>query len=208
MSIAIIGAGNVGAALAAALSSKGQKVVLGVNTPDKCQALMHRLGANVSMSTVADALAQNDLIILAVPYLALQGIANQLTDWQGKIVVDATNPLAPGLTGLLLGTNTSGAEEFSKLAHGARVVKAFNTIGAEHLEDASFTGGMPMMPICGDDAEARLRVKSLVSLIGFEAIDMGSLSAARIIEPMAMAWIHLAIKLGAGRNFAFGMLRK
>jgi hypothetical protein len=65
-----------------------------------------------------------------------------------------------------------------------------------------------MMPVCGDDAEARQRAMALATLIGFDAVDLGPLMAARYLEPFAMTWIHLAIKQGHGRKFAFGMLHR
>jgi 8-hydroxy-5-deazaflavin:NADPH oxidoreductase len=107
-----------------------------------------------------------------------------------------------------VGTTTSGAEELAKLARGARVVKAFNTTGAENMADTAYPPGMPFMPVCANDAEARQRVMALATLIGFDAVDLGPLSAARYLEPFAMTWIHLAIKQGYGRKFAFGMLRR
>jgi hypothetical protein len=208
MSLSIIGAGNVGMALAKAFTQRGQTVVIGVPDPAKYRETAQSLDAGARVTTTAEAIAASAVVILAVPYAALPAIAQSLPDWQGKILVDATNPLAPGLSGLLLGTDTSGAEELAKLARGARVVKAFNTTGAENMADASFPGATPMMPLCGDDAEARQRVATLATLIGFEAIDMGPLMAARYLEPFAMTWIHLAIKQGHGRRFAFGMLRR
>ncbi len=208
MSISIIGAGNVGMALASALTQRGETVVLGVPDPEKYRLAISSLGPKAGITTTDQAIAASDLVILAVPYAALPSIAQSLPDWQGKILVDATNPLAPGLNGLLLGTTTSGAEELAKLAKGARVVKAFNTTGAENMADTRYPGGVPMMPVCGDDADARQRVMALATLIGFDAIDMGPLMAARYLEPFAMTWIHLALKQGYGRKFAFGMLRR
>ncbi|MFN3752353.1 MAG: NADPH-dependent F420 reductase, partial [Thiobacillus sp.] len=165
------------------------------------------LGDKARVTNPEQAIAASDTVILAVPYAALPAIAQSVPDWQGKVLIDATNPLAPGLSGLLVGTTTSGAEELAKLARGARVVKAFNTTGAENMADSRYPQGAPMMPVCGDDAEARQRAMALATLIGFEAVDMGPLMAARYLEPFAMTWIHLAIKQGHGRNFAFGMLR-
>jgi hypothetical protein len=146
--------------------------------------------------------------VLAVPADAAAGVARSRPDWQGKILVDATNPLAPGLAGLTVGTTSSGAEELAKLAHRARVVKAFNTTGADNMADSSYPGGRPWMPVCGDDAEARRTVLALAAAIGFDAVDLGPLSAARYLEPFAMTWIHMAVKLGQGRNFAFSVLRR
>lgn len=208
MSISIIGAGNVGIALGSAFTRAGRAVTFGVTRPENHQATVQRLGPLARLSTVSEAIAAAPVVILAVPYEAAGGLARSVPDWQGKVLVDATNPLAPGLAGLSLGTDTSGAEEIARQATGARVVKAFNTTGAENMADARYPGGPPMMPVCGDDADARQRVAALAALIGFEAIDCGPLSAARYLEPLAMVWIHLAFKQGWGRGFAFGVVRR
>jgi predicted dinucleotide-binding enzyme len=208
MGISIIGAGNVGMALGAAFTRRGEAVHFGVPDPDKYRAAVQALGPLAHIAPTLEAIAASDIAILAVPHAALPAIAQALPDWQGRIVVDATNPLAPGLSGLTLGTHTSGAEELARLAKGARVVKAFNTTGAENMADASYPGGVPCMPVCADDAAARQRVMALATLIGFEALDFGELKAARYLEPFAMAWIHLAIKQGNGRRYAFGVLRR
>lgn len=208
MTIAIIGAGNVGMALAGAFTGRGEPVFIGVPDPVKYAARVEALGALARIGTVDEAVAAGDPVIVAVPHAALAAIARSRADWQGRILVDATNPIAPGLAGLSVGTTTSGAEQFAALAVGARVVKAFNTTGAENMADSSYAAGAPMMPVCGDDAEARHRVLALATLIGFEAVDFGALMAARYLEPMAMAWIHLAYRQGHGRRFAFALLRR
>jgi len=207
-SISIIGAGNVGMALARAFTQRGQAVVLGVTDPAKYQASVAALGALAQVQTTAQALAASDLVILAVPHAAVEGIARSVGDWQGRIVVDATNPLAPGLAGLTVGTGTSAAEQLATQAQGARVVKAFNTTGAENMADTRYPGGAPWMPVCGDDAQARAQVLALATLIGFDAVDCGPLAAARYLEPFAMTWIHLAFRQGRGRNFAFALLQR
>lgn len=208
MTISILGAGNVGLALAGAVTRRGETVVLGVPQPAKYAAAVAALGERARVTTTAEAVAAGEVVILAVPYAAVAAIAQSVDDWQAKVLVDATNPLAPGLAGLTLGTTTSGAEELARMARGARVVKAFNSTGAENMADARYPGGVPMMPVCGDDAQARQRVMALATLIGFEAVDMGPLSAARYLEPLAMTWIHLAFRQGFGRRFAFGLLRR
>ena len=208
MTISILGAGNVGLALAGAFTRRGETVVLGVPQPAKYAAAVAALGERARLTTTAEAVAAGEVVILAVPHAAVAAIAHSVDDWQAKVLVDATNPLAPGLAGLTLGTTTSGAEELARMARGARVVKAFNSTGAENMADARYPGGVPMMPVCGDDAQARQRVMALATLIGFEAVDMGPLSAARYLEPLAMTWIHLAFRQGFGRRFAFGLLRR
>jgi predicted dinucleotide-binding enzyme len=208
MSISILGAGNVGMALARAFIARGESVRFGVPEPARYRDVVAKLGPSASIGTTAEAIAAGDVIILAVPYGAAESIAGSVPDWKGRILVDATNPLAPGLAGLSLGTTTSGAEAIAGAARGARVVKAFNTTGAENMEDARYPGGSVFMPICGDDAEARARVVALATLIGFDAVDCGDLKTARYLEPFAMTWIHMAIKLGHGRRFAFARLKR
>jgi hypothetical protein len=208
MSIGIIGAGNVGQALARNLVKQGERVVFGVPDAAKYAPAVAQLGPNARVDTVEQAVLASDLLILAVPYGAAQQVAESLPDWGGRILVDATNPLAPGLAGLALGTTTSGAEEIARHARGARVVKAFNTTGAENMVQPRYPGGAVFMPVAGDDAEARARVVALATRLGFEAVDVGPLSAARYLEPFAMTWIHMAIKRGLGRDFAFGLLKR
>jgi hypothetical protein len=208
MSIGIIGAGNVGQALARNLVKQGERVVFGVPDAAKYAPAVAQLGPNARVDTVERAVLASDLLILAVPYGAAQQVAESLPDWGGRILVDATNPLAPGLAGLALGTTTSGAEEIARHARGARVVKAFNTTGAENMVQPRYPGGAVFMPVAGDDAEARARVVALATRLGFEAVDVGPLSAARYLEPFAMTWIHMAIKRGLGRDFAFGLLKR
>jgi len=208
MTLAILGAGNVGMALARAFVRAGEAVTLGVPDPAKYRDAVATLGPKATVGPTEAAIGSGQTIILAVPYGAAQSIARSWTDWGGRILVDATNPLAPGLAGLSVGTTTSGAEEIAAAARGARVVKAFNTTGAENMADSRYPGASIFMPVCGDEAEARARVIALATLIGFDAVDFGALSAARYLEPFAMAWIHMAIRLGHGRNFAFARLTR
>jgi predicted dinucleotide-binding enzyme len=206
--IAILGAGNVGMALARAFVAKGQSVVFGVPDPEKYRNAVTQLGPLASIGTIGAAVAATDLVILATPYPAALSIAGSVPDWANKVLVDATNPLAPGLSGLSVGTTSSGAEEIASAARGARIVKAFNTTGAENMADSHYAGGAVFMPVCGDDAEARNRVMTLAASIGFDAVDLGDLKAARYLEPFAMTWIHMAIRLGHGRSFAFARLQR
>jgi hypothetical protein len=208
MNLSILGAGNVGMALARALSRAGQPVTLGVPDPARHADSVAALGPQARLTGADDAVESAELVILAVPYAAALSIAQSRADWQGRVLVDATNPLAPGLAGLVVGTTTSGAEQVAERARGARVVKAFNSTGAENMADSRYAQGQPIMPVAGDDAAAREQVMALATLIGFDAIDMGPLSAARYIEPLAMVWIHLAFRQGQGRRFAFARLRR
>lgn len=208
MEVSIIGAGNVGIALARGFTARGQRVTLGVPDPTQYAQEAALLGTQAPIVSTSEAIATGQIVILAVPYSAALQIAADLSDWGGRILVDATNPIAPGMAGLLIGNTSSGAESIASRAHNARVVKAFNTTGAENMADSRYPDGKVFMPICGDDADARAQMLTLARLIGFDAVDMGELNVARYIEPFAMAWIHLAIKRGAGRRFAFARLAR
>ncbi|TXH73009.1 MAG: hypothetical protein E6Q88_05695 [Lysobacteraceae bacterium] len=204
--IAMLGAGNVGAALARNLIGLGERVRFGVPDPQKHRALAETLGADIG--SVADALDAADIAILAVPYAAALDIAAAVPDWNQRILIDATNPLNPGLAGLALGPSTSAAEQLAARARNARVVKCFNTTGAENMADPRRLDGGVFMPLASDDAEARAVVSALVARMGFDAADAGALSAARYLEPFAMTWIHFAFAAGAGRDWAFSRVRR
>jgi predicted dinucleotide-binding enzyme len=216
MTIAILGAGNVGTALARNLSRLGVPVFFGVPEPEKYRGLADTLGADIGH--VADAIVAAEIAILAVPYASALAIADSVDDWNGRIMIDATNPLAPGLGGLVLGTTTSAAEQIAVRAGNARVVKCFNVTGAENmadpraLEGGALDGGAPeggvFMPVAGDDAAARGEIVALAARMGFDAVDAGPLSTARYLEPFAMTWIHLAFAAGQGRAWAFSRVRR
>jgi predicted dinucleotide-binding enzyme len=209
MTIAIIGAGQVGSALGRKLVAQGVQVHFGVPDPDKYASLARELGSRARVGTVPTAVAAApEIVILATPYAAAAAAVRSIGDWGGRILVDATNPIAPGLSGLLLGTSTSGAEELARLATHARVVKAFNTTGFENMADPEYPQGRIFMPVCGDDADARSRIVALVISLGFDGVDAGPLMAARYLEPFAMTWIHLAYRQGFGRKFAFSIIRR
>lgn len=204
--IAILGAGNVGAALARNLRALGADVHFGVPDPASHRDLAERLGVRVG--SVAEAVAAADRVVLAVPYAAALEIAAAIDDWRGRILIDATNPLAPGLSGLSIGTTTSAAEQIAARARNARVVKCFNVTGAENMADPGALDGPVFMPVAGDDADARADVLALATRLGFDAVDAGPLRAARFTEAFAMTWIHLAFAAGQGRAWAFSRAQR
>jgi 8-hydroxy-5-deazaflavin:NADPH oxidoreductase len=126
----------------------------------------------------------------------------------GKVLIDATNPLLPDLSALSIGMNTSGGEQGASWASGARVVKAFNSIGFNVMENPKFAEGAALLFYCGDDAEAKRIVHQLASELGFDVRDAGPLKQARTLEPMALLWISLAYQQGYGRDFAFQLMKR
>ncbi len=201
MKIAIIGAGNVGAALGKRFSEVGHDVVYGVRNPARPEYAI----AGAKFETAPEATRDAEVVILAVPYAVVEAALSGC-DLTGKIVVDATNPLAMTDKGLALtaGFETSGAERLATAFPRAKVVKCFNSTGFGNMADASGS----MMFACGDDPVAAETVRILAEEIGFDAIAIGDLSKSRLLEPLAMLWIHLASTTDLTRNFAFRIERR
>jgi predicted dinucleotide-binding enzyme len=206
VNIVIAGAGRVGRALGDGWRKAGHSVTMALREPGSSKATeLRRQGFEVV--GLRDAAAAGDAIVLALPWGALATAIPGLGSLAGKIVIDATNPLAADMS-LALGHNDSAGETVARLALGARVVKAFNTTGANNMADSRYDGGKLMMPIAGDDAKAKATVMSLANELGFEAIDVGALAMSRHLEPMAMVWIKLAMEQNMGRNFGFALLKR
>ena len=209
MKIAIIGTGNFGGTLGSRWAKKGYQVVFGSRSPnsENAQRLLEAAGENASSVEVGDAAAGTDVVVIAVPWSVTQSTIEAAGDLAGKIVVDCTNPVAPGLQ-LALGTTTSGGEKVAEWAKGARVVKAFNTTGWENMADPIYGGEPTLMLICGDDADAKAAVAELTESLGFDAVDLGPLDTSRLLEPFALVWIRLAMVQGLGRDVAFKLARR
>jgi predicted dinucleotide-binding enzyme len=200
MRIGIVGAGNVGRALGKRWAIKGHDVVYGVRDPLKSTDLAPCL-------SVTDAVANAEVVVLAVMFHAIEAALRDCGDLSGKILLDPTNPLAMDDGGLKLaiGFETSSAE-FIAARTQARVVKALNQVGAGVLGDASSYAAKPIQFVAGDDAAAKRTVTDLVEDLGFEALDAGPLKAARLLEPMAMIWIDQAMRNGMASDRAWALL--
>jgi predicted dinucleotide-binding enzyme len=206
MRIAVIGAGNVGRPLGGGWAKSGHEVWFGV--PNPADPKYRDLPA--ARLAGPPAAAKAEIIVLATPWPATEAAVRALGDLSGKVVVDCTNPLGlgPDGLGLALGYTTSGGEMVAQWAKGATVFKAFNTTGASNMADLSGYRMAPAMFVAGDDAGVKPLVMGLARDLGFEAIDAGPLRIARLLEPFAMLWIDQALNRGAGRDFAFAVLRK
>jgi predicted dinucleotide-binding enzyme len=202
MNIGIIGSGTVGGQLGKGLAAKGHKVKFSSREPqgEKMRALVAEAGQNAGAGTAAETVAFGDLIVVAMPWEALEATVKNSGNWTGKTVMDATNRFGPSASG------RSAAEDLAQLVPGAKVVKAFNTIGAEHMVDPHFGDQKPTMFIAGDDAGAKSEVGNLAEELGFEVVDVGPVSAASMLESLARLWVTLARR--EGRDIAFKLLRK
>jgi NADPH-dependent F420 reductase len=209
MKIAIVGTGHVAAALGSRWAAKGHMVTFASREPgaERVQSLVESAGSNASAARVADAVSRSSIVVLAVPFTAVRERLDMAGDLGGKVVIDCTNPIAPGLKSMF-NNGASGAEQIAAWTPRARVVKAFNSTGAENMADPLYNGQPATMFICGDDELAKGATAQLAEELGFEVVDAGGLSAARHLESLALLWIHLARVTGLGRDIAFRLLRR
>ena len=197
MKIAVVGAGDVGGAVAQAVVKAGHTVVVTATDPGHAQAVADQVGG--ASADVVDAVRSADVVVLAVPYAAVADIAGQLGDVAGgKVVIDATNPLSADMSAMVV-TERSGAEEVQAQLPGARVVKAFNTVFAANQADGAVDGTVLDGFYAGDDDAAKGTVRQLLADIGFRPIDAGPLARSLALEHMAF----LNISLNAAHDWSW-----
>lgn len=208
--ISVIGTGGVGGTLGCRWARRGHAVFFGVRDPadPKVRELVTRSGPSARAGSIAEAAAFGAVIVLATPWDAAESVLRAVGDLSGKILLDCTNPLKADLSGLAVGLATSGAEQVATWAPRAHVVKVFNTTGVENMADPRYPEGAVTMLYCGDDARAKATAAQLAADLGFEPIDAGPLTQARLLEPYALLWISLAYQQHLGRNFAFRLMRR
>jgi predicted dinucleotide-binding enzyme len=193
--IAILGTGEVGIALAKGFVGRGDRVIFGSRNlaGDKTRAALAAVPGATAANHV-EAARSADMAVVALPWSAIPGtltpgLANALA---GKVVIDASNPLdfSAGQPALAIGHTHSGGETVQGLLPDARVVKAFNIITAGHMIHPAFPDGQPDMFIAGNDPAAKDAVAMLLRGFGWRsAIDMGDITASRLLEALAMIWI-------------------
>jgi 8-hydroxy-5-deazaflavin:NADPH oxidoreductase len=208
--IGVLGTGYVGGALGRRLAEAGHDIQFGSRDPqsEKASALLSNCPAGVEVTSWAEAVEHGDVVFLAIPWSSVQGVISELGDtFDGKTLVDCTNPLNDTFSGLDLGFTTSAAEEIAGWAPQSHVVKAFNTVSASAMADPIFEGKKAAVFYCGDDENSLKSVSQLATDLDFEPIAAGPLLNARYLEPFAMLYIHLAMN-GWGSNCAFQMLTR
>jgi predicted dinucleotide-binding enzyme len=190
--IGIIGNGNVGSALARGLSRAGREVK----------------AVGKDKAAIRDTAAWADAVILAVPFGAVDDAVRAAGEGlNDKTVIDVTNALDSKMN-LALGFETSGAEELQKKAPKARVVKAFNTVFAQHMDSGRLNGEPLTAFAAGDDDAAKADVLDLERAIGFDAVDAGPLRNARLLEPLGSFNIQLGYGLNMGTQSGFKFVHK
>lgn len=183
-SIGIIGAGQIGHAIATSFARAGIPAALANSRgPESLADTVAALGPNITAVTREEAAAK-DIVFVAVNWSKLPGAVEGLPDWNGRIVVDTNNSIeAPLFKPFDLGGRTS-SEIFAGYVPGARMVKAFNHLPAALLaSDPASEGGKRVLFYSGDDADARAQVASLIDGLGFFGIDLGPLAlGAQLVQ--------------------------
>ena len=211
MRITFLGYGNVGAPLADHLQRAGHEVTLAAGDAGAASVkkALARNAALLVAPTVA-AVGSAEVVFLATPFQAneevLKGVADELA---GKVLVDCTNPVGPGLSHGLASAQ-SGSEMVQGLAPGAKVVKAFSIYGFENFENSAYPGyGVkPVMMFCGRDAAAKDVVGRLVAQLGWEPLDVGGLEQALHLEHMTLLWVRMVRAGGASPHTVWARLRR
>ena len=170
--------------------------------------MLFRSGSGACAKPLREAIAGADAILFAVPWPVARETLAQLGDLSGRTLIDCTNPLLSDMSGIELGHVISAGEQIATWAPGANVVKAFNSASVKVMLNPQFGEHRATMFYCGDDAGAKLTVRQLIDDIGFDAVDAGSLTCSRYLEPLAMLYIHLAFRQGFGSNCAFKIMRR
>ncbi len=189
-SFAIIGTGSVGSALGKRFTQLGHDVVYGSRDPSRASVrrLVEETGGGARATTLADAVIDADIVVLAVPWDAVGPVVAELGDLSGKIVIDPTNPRVVAADGLYDSPlATSNAAMVQAWAPDAYVVKALTLVPAEHMLDPTYMDFDFILPIAGDDENAKARVTELLSSMGIEVVDFGKARHAHIIE-----WLYSA----------------
>ncbi len=213
MRVGILGSGDVAKTLAAGFVRHGHEVTLGTRAPAKLAA-WSAAHHEVRIASFANAAKFAELVVLAIKGT---GAADALRsadagDIAGKPVIDATNPISdePPVNGVLrfyTNLDESQMERLQRDFPGARLVKAFNSVGHACMVNPQFSGGRPTMFICGNDDAAKRLVVGILDQFGWDAADMGKAEAARAIEPLCMLWCIPGILNKDWSPRAFKLLR-
>jgi predicted dinucleotide-binding enzyme len=190
--VAVIGTGDMGDSLGPRFAELGYRIVYGSRNPDsdKVKALVKMTGKNASATTQIAAAQQGDIVLMLVPWPAMETVAQNLGDLEGKIVIDVSMPFLQGEDGYpkhML--QTSSAEMIQAWNPGAKVVKTFGTMGSQIIDDPMEAGGVVTIPVASDHRDAKEKVARIVSSMGLDPVDFGPLRMARSIEIMQMIYM-------------------
>jgi len=196
MKVGVLGSGVVGLTLAAGFLKHGHQVFVGTRDPqaeDVTSWAAKTAGAKTG--TFSEAARFGELLVISVLARALEDVIKLAgpENFRGKILIDTCNPIsdAPPVDGVLeyfTEQNHSLSERTQKELPDTKVVKAFNSVGAARMVNPQFEQGTPTMFLCGNDQAAKAEVSAIVRQFGWEPFDLGSIVAARALEPLCMLW--------------------
>ena len=185
--IAIIGTGDMGDSLGPRFVELGYEVVYGSRDPEgsKAQSVVELTGGNSRATTQRDAAQAGDIVILAVPWPAMETVAQNLGSLDGKIVIDVSFPHEQGDDGYCVPMlETSSPEMIQQWNPGARVMKAFALQASYVIDDPGVVGGPVTIPMAADDREAKEQVARIIVEMGLDPVDAGPLRYSRELEAM------------------------
>lgn len=209
MNLLILGAGNMGSALAQQFSKAGHAVRIAATSIDSARKVASNL-PGVTAVDVAGSADTADVVVVATPYDQAVAALSAAGSLDGKVIVDITNPLTADFMGLTIGHQTSAAEEIAKAFPNADVVKGFNTLFAQVVAAGPAFANDQKAPtfVASDSGRAKATAASLAESIGFDVIDAGPLGNARYLEPLAGLNIYLGYGAGQGTAIAPTWLRQ
>ncbi len=177
MTIGILGAGGMAQALAQRLVAGGFAVLLSNRRgPDSLQQVVASLGSGVAAATLDEAATQ-PIVIIAVPWSQLPAVLGRVSNWNGRIVIDTTNPIEPPHFTVADLHGRTSSEVVADLVPGARLIKAFNTLTPSMIaRDPREAGGHRVIFFCGNDPAGRTEVNALLASCGFAGVDLGDLA--------------------------------
>ena len=191
--VAVLGTGDMGNSFGPRLAALGYRVVYGSRNPtsDKVLALLEVTGHDASAATQKEAAQQADIVLLALPWPAMETIMQNLGDLDGKVLIDMSVPPTDHADDgyLEITIETSSAEMIQGWNPRAMVVKAFGTLGSNIVDDPLVAGGPVSVPIASDHRIAKEKTALIASELGLDPVDAGPLRMARVLESMALLYL-------------------
>lgn len=204
LTIAVLGAGNIGGSLGRKWIAAGHQVSFGVNDPNgkHAQELRSEFGDQVRIGTIAEVLSGNpDVVVMAIPGGAMDATIEQYaSQLDGRIIIDTANNMRAPVP------NSFAA--LQKYAPHASIYRAFNIYGWENFANPVFPEGPADLFFCGTDGDARATVEQLISEVGFRPTYLGGVEQAGLVDSLLRLWFALASGQGKGRHLVFKALTR
>ncbi|HEX6805241.1 MAG TPA: NAD(P)-binding domain-containing protein [Terriglobales bacterium] len=215
MKVGVLGSGVVGQTLAAGFLKHGHQVFVGTRDPKASDVTAWaEKNPKIEVGTFAQAAEFGELLVLAVLSRIVEDVIKLAgpNNFRGKTLIDTNNPIAdaPPVDGVLqyfTQQNHSLGERIQRLLPDAKVVKAFNSVGAVRMVNPHYDQGTPTMFLCGNDATAKAQVSDISRQFGWEPFDCGTIVASRALEPLCILWCIPGLRSNSWTH-AFKLLTK